>query len=80
MFIANDDRLRYLITYVHHNPIHHGFSKGYDSWKYSSFNVFKTDKGSKVARNQVLDLFGGPDNFFNYHSQFKVEKASDTLE
>ena len=24
IFIENDDRLRYLIAYVHHNPIHHG--------------------------------------------------------
>ena len=31
---VNDDRLRYLIAYVHHNPIHHYKERGFKDWRY----------------------------------------------
>jgi REP element-mobilizing transposase RayT len=33
----NEGKLTNMICYIHHNPIHHGFTKDYESWEYSSY-------------------------------------------
>jgi len=35
--IDSEDMVRYLVAYVHRNPIHHEFADSFLAWKYSSF-------------------------------------------
>jgi REP element-mobilizing transposase RayT len=57
-----------LICYVHNNPVNHGFAKR-EGWKYSSFNAFMSDKNTLVLREEVLEMFGGRENFEFVHQQ-----------
>ncbi len=36
--VDEDDYMIYLINYIHRNPIHHGISKSFADWKYSSYH------------------------------------------
>lgn len=55
------------VRYVHSNPVHHGFVKSMDQWKFSSFNFFLDNKASFINKGYVLEKFGGLDMFLRFH-------------
>ena len=59
------------VYYIHANPVHHGIVKDFRNYKYSSYNSLIGDKGTKLKRDEVLELFGGKEQFINYHSEFR---------
>jgi len=59
------------LTYIHHNPIHHGYAKEYEQWKYSSFNSFFTKSETLICCDDVYEWFGGKEYFIQYHNEFK---------
>ena len=68
--------LKNLILYIHLNPKHH-LNIDYRDYTFSSYASFLSDKETKLARNEVLDLFGGKENFIFCHnnkSDFLTEK------
>lgn len=77
IFIENDDRLRYLIGYVHHNPIHHHLAENYISWKYSSYKALVSTKSSNLAKERVHLLYQSLNGFQEFHNRFKLEKKED---
>lgn len=52
-------KFEYMVCYIHHNLIHHKFTKEYEHWKYSSFNVFLKDSETRIDRQYVLKQFSG---------------------
>jgi REP element-mobilizing transposase RayT len=75
IFVDDNDYLTYLIAYIHRNPIHHGITDSYSSWKYSSYNTFISDKPTKVMRDYVLSLFGSKEEFNSFHADNKTVKG-----
>ena len=67
--ITSDLQFCKIIHYIHANPVHHGFVKKIDGWKYSSFLSFISDKNTSLEREYVLDIFGGRRSFLQYHAQ-----------
>ncbi|MEP0984207.1 hypothetical protein [Ekhidna sp.] len=57
--INSDAYLTQIITYIHKNPIHHGFCNSLDDWPYSSFHALLSTKPTKIKREKVLEWFGG---------------------
>lgn len=72
-FVANAERFLYFIQYIHHNPIHHGFTNEYDFWQYSSYATYlsQTDEMNILSMSPVLKLFGTMDDFVKSHHDFK---------
>jgi REP element-mobilizing transposase RayT len=84
-------RLAYMICYIHHNPIHHGFSTSYDSWKYSSYNqilaeseiikksisTFSFEELDILSVAEVIPCFDGIDGFINSHRNFLIDKEQE---
>jgi len=64
-----------LICYVHNNPVDHGFVKKREDWKYSSFNSIVSAQHTIVLRDDVLNLFGGKENFILLHNSFNSDEA-----
>lgn len=60
------------INYIHQNPVKHGFVKSPDGWKFSSFNSFLSQKPTLLNRNDVLNWFGGTDEFVKYHKEQSI--------
>ncbi len=67
-----DERLAYLICYIHHNPIHHGFVSEYEDWKYSSYQLYQCEP-TKVFVTQVTDCLGDDGTFRAAHERFRLE-------
>ena len=59
--------LKNLVLYVHLNPKHH-LDIDYKSFLFSSYKSFLSDKETKLARKDVLDLFEGKENFTFCHT------------
>src|SRR5437879_4083259 len=66
--IETMDYLVKVICYVHNNPVNHGFSER-EGWKYSSYNAFMSDSKTSILRDEVLEMFGGKDNFVFIHQK-----------
>ena len=73
--IIDNSYLSYLICYIHRNPIHHGLTDNYTTWKYSSFNAVLSNKQTNIDRENVLSLFGSLNGFIDFHQQNKTKKG-----
>ena len=75
LFIKNfkrqpiEDRTQFLntVVYVHRNPIHHGFCRFYDEWKFSSYNEILNRNNNLVNAAALLKMFSGGDAFTEAH-------------
>ena len=65
--IDSDDYFSKIIHYIHNNPIHHNFVSDYDVWKYSSFKAIISDRPSLLAKDEVLEWFGGKEEYNQFH-------------
>lgn len=65
--VGSEDYFTKLIHYIHSNPVHHGFAKNVDEWKYSSYHSFFSDKDTLLKRADVLNWFGSKDDFIAFH-------------
>ena len=75
ILVDKEDYMTYLICYIHRNPIHHGLTDDYESWKYSSYNALLSDKPSKVNKEYVLNLFGSKKEFIAFHVENKTKRG-----
>ena len=69
--VETEDYTRILINYIHRNPIHHGITKNFKDWKYSSYNACISDIETKIDRQQVLSYFGSIKAFIKFHEENK---------
>ncbi len=63
--ISSEDYLRRCIIYIHQNPN----SEDYKNFLYSSYKTILSDGTTSLRRNEVIDLFGGVDNFILCHNK-----------
>ncbi len=67
ILVKDDDYFTQLILYIHHNPIHHKFVQEYADWEFSSYRIISGDLETFNRRAEVLDWFGGKDEFIEFH-------------
>ncbi|MCW0481722.1 hypothetical protein [Gaoshiqia sediminis] len=67
-------RLKYLVYYIHHNPIHHGFCEHYLDYPWSSYLTILSPKQTRLKRDEVLLWYREADLFKKYHSQQSIDK------
>ncbi|SEH73728.1 REP element-mobilizing transposase RayT [Paenimyroides aquimaris] len=65
--ITDEKYLMQNIVYIHLNPIKHRFSEDFQGYFHSSFNALISNKSTKLKRKEVLELFGGKENFIDSH-------------
>ena len=68
-------KLKYLLCYLHHNPIHHRFKKNYADWKYSSYNTYLSDSKMISGKEEILTWLGGLERFLQVHEEFRVIRS-----
>lgn len=74
--LLNDYRLLYMICYIHHNPIHHGFVRSYDKWKYSSFHLY--EKKATIQHDEIFHThFKSMKEFYQIHYEFMLDQANE---
>lgn len=58
-----------LVNYIHFNSVHHGFCKTPFDWKWTSFHAFIAQKKTKLRTQEVLEKFGGINEFKLFHGR-----------
>ena len=75
--ITSNAHLKYLVYYIHHNPIHHGFCEHYLDYPWSSYLTILSPKKTRLKRNEVLGWYNQADHFKQYHNKESIEKFSE---
>jgi REP element-mobilizing transposase RayT len=75
--IENEKYFYSAVYYIHANPIHHRLIKDLTQYKFSSFNTLCSDNITKLCRNEVIDWFGGKNNFIKFHKEMKNNFFND---
>jgi len=72
--VKSDSHFNTLVFYIHGNAVHHGYCRNLEDWPHSSYlQIVNKQKQFqpqfKVCREEVLNWFGGIDNFKLYHNK-----------
>ncbi|WP_370088609.1 transposase [Ekhidna sp.] len=67
--IENENYLTNIIFYIHHNPLHHGFTKSIADWEHSSYHAIVSNKLTRLKRKEVQNWFGSKRDFREFHNQ-----------
>ncbi len=79
--IQNNAKLIYTLAYIHHNPIHHGYTCNFIDWEFSSYRSFTNEKAKSLIEREIVfgwfeENYNEPRKaFFKYHEEFKFEKS-----
>jgi putative transposase len=65
--IKTEEEFRTVSAYIHHNAFLHQFSHSLESWPWSSYPEIISGRNDLVNA-QVLDRFGGIENFIQFHN------------
>ncbi|WP_372773489.1 transposase [Mangrovibacterium sp.] len=67
-------QLKYLVYYIHHNPIHHGYCEHYLDYPWSSYLSIMSPKQTRLKRDAVLKWYANVQQFQVYHGQQSLER------
>lgn len=67
LLVEKQDYLEQVIFYIHMNPAKHDVQQAFKTYRYSSYQYILSDNQTFVARDHVLELFGGIKGFDEYH-------------
>lgn len=70
-FVDDNDYITHLIYYIHSNSQKHNLIDDFRNWKWSSYQSAINNKQTKLMRNEVLEWFGGEENFIKFHKDGK---------
>jgi len=78
--VTSERYFQQLIFYIHNNPVHHGFVEKPDDWLFSSYGLIPNQKSSKLKKQEVLNWFGGIDNYQSFHlTDQNLESINDLI-
>jgi REP element-mobilizing transposase RayT len=80
IMIEDEDYLKYLTFYIHFNPVKHNFSDDFKKYRFSSYSAIISNSETNLNRTLLLDIFGGREDFINYHNYYHDEKLDMMLE
>ncbi len=72
--ITNEEYLKYLIYYIHNNPVHHRFCEEMIEYPWSSYLTILSPKETKLKRNEVLEWYNDLENFKGYHNRESLNR------
>jgi hypothetical protein len=77
--ISSDKYFQNLVTYIHQNPVHHGFTADFRDYPWSSYGSLISDKPTKVSRKRVMEWFDNRENFIYSHKRSIDQDSMDCL-
>ena len=66
--VDSDEYFTNLVYYIHANAQLHGFVDDFRVYPWSSYQRIISPKPSKLQKEQVLNWFGGVDQYLDYHN------------
>jgi hypothetical protein len=80
ILVDSDTYLMHLVNYIHRNPQKHGFTDDFRAYPYSSYQSIYQQKNSRIEGQQVIDWFGNPKSFAEYHEQSEETEIPHLIE
>jgi REP-associated tyrosine transposase len=74
--IGNNKYITNLIYYIHANPQIHELIDDFRNWPYSSYGKFLEARKSHLKKKDVLNWFGGINEYKTYHSMVQDMKKT----
>ena len=68
--INSNHYLTKVIHYIHHNPVHHGFTDTIEAWPYSSYHALISEKNTQLKRDYIHSWFGDLAVFKDLHKAY----------
>lgn len=68
ILVENETYLKYLVYYIHHNPVKHGFVDDMIEYPWSSYKSISSLKKTKLKREEVIEWFNDLGNYIYFHS------------
>jgi len=65
--VNNERYLATLVSYMHKNPIHHGFCNNIEDWQHSSYHAYLSDKSTRIKKEEILSQFLNKADFVRSH-------------
>ena len=75
--ITSEAHLKYLVYYIHHNPVHHGFCDDMIEYPWSSYLTIVSPKQTRLKRNDVLKWYGDASMFTDYHNRQSINRFAE---
>lgn len=73
--VANTESdFRNFVWYIHKNPVHHYLTKTIGDWKFDSYNTLISNVSTSLLRDELLNYFGGKDQFIVFHNKSVFKK------
>jgi len=69
-----------LLAYIHLNPVHHGFAEKPGDWTHSSWHAYRSEKRSKIHKDEAFAWSDGRDAFFSLHENLQMENLISVFE
>jgi putative transposase len=69
--VSNDQYLNRVIAYIHFNPENHKFIQDFREYPYSSYRQILADGNSWLSKEEVLNWFGGHENYQAFHREYQ---------
>ena len=71
--VNNENYFRWLVWYIHRNPLHHGLTHDFKSYRWSSYKELVNETDSFLNVNEVVSWFGNRKKLENFHTAAKNE-------
>jgi putative transposase len=75
-YIYGDDDRKILLSYILHNPIHHGYVQHMSEYPRSSYHELLNCESPRINRSEVISWFNGKENLqlflINYVEQYHL--------
>ena len=78
--VGTQEYFKNVIHYLNWNAVHHKLVSTPDQWDFSSYHTFLSQRPTKLAREEILQWFGGRDTFLRFHQNRYDEKLVGLLE
>lgn len=67
--IDDNSYLKYLIWYIHNNPVHHGIWTDLKTYPWSSYELLMSHKQTWLRRKEILAILEGRENALIFHQK-----------
>ena len=67
--VNNEEHLKYLVYYIHHNPLRHGFSNYFGDYPWTSYPIYIQNKPTFLDKETVTEWFYDLENFIFFHQE-----------
>lgn len=78
--VKNEVYFTKLIHYIHYNPVHHGFCKDLNGWRFTSYHSFLDNRTTPLAREYVLNWFGSVQEYSRFHQSKPDSRLTNLME